>query len=358
MKRTMLMKYAVASGGDSAMYSYVNTFWLFYMTTVAGIPPAAAGAVTAIGVVTHAAAAPFFAGWSDRSRHRLGRRRPFLLFSALPLGFFLCCMFAKLPLAEPYRLIALLLFGIGFWIAFAAFFIPHLAWGAEIAADYHERTAIRTFSFVMYGAGVLIGNALPTVVLDKFTAEGLGETAAWLLFTVILAFFSTGSILFTGASIREQPARGDRPLEKFSLKSLAADYWQVMKLRPLRLLTCAVAAFLIANTVIVADRMYVFTFKMGYSGTSISLIMIFFGLLGIALSAPMMKLAKRFDKRTMLVACLGVSGCLIFAMRFVGISSLPALLFFMCVFVTASTAYWQLIPAAFYDICEVDEYEN
>jgi GPH family glycoside/pentoside/hexuronide:cation symporter len=80
--------------------------------------------------------------------------------------------------------------------------------------------------------------------------------------------------------------------------------------------------------------------------------------LSIVLALPMMKLAKRFDKRTMLIACLGGTGIPVFAMRFVGVSNLPLLLVLFCLFGVASVSYWQLIPATFYDICEVDEYEN
>jgi GPH family glycoside/pentoside/hexuronide:cation symporter len=358
MKNPTLLKYSIASGGDSAIYSYVNTFWLFYLTTVSNVPPAIAGGIIAVGTVAHAIAGPFFAGWSDRVRHRLGRRRPFLILSALPLGLFVCLMFSKLPFSGSMKIVVLILLCAMYWILFAAFFIPHLAWGAEITTDYNERTTIRTFSFVMYTVGFLLSNVMPTLTVEGFGKAGLSDTSSWLLTSVIVAGLSSGAILFTGLSIREPSSEKTEPLSKFSLKALAIDYWQVLKLRPLRLLIFAVVAYLTANTLIVADRMYVFTFKMGYSGSFISMLMLLFGLLGIVLAVPMMKLAKRFDKRSMLFACLGLGGCALAAMRFIGVSSLPSLIFLLCVFAVASTAYWQLMPATFYDICELDEYEN
>jgi GPH family glycoside/pentoside/hexuronide:cation symporter len=361
MKNVSLLKYSVASAGDSAMYSYVNTFWLFYLTTVAGVAPAAAGAVTAIGVAFQAVASPFFAACSDRFVHRLGRRRPFVIFSALPLGFFACLMFAKLPFVGPSRVAVLFLLGAGFWMLFAAFFIPHLAWGAEIATDYNDRTAIRTYAYVMYTVGFIIGNVVPTTAVERFAGTGLGDAAAWLCVTVIVAALSCGCILYTGLSAPEEPslARADA-LPGFSVRVLARDYLQVLRLRPLRLLICAVMAYLVGNSMIVADRMYVLTLQLKLSGSLISGFMLAFGLLGIALAAPMMRLAQRFDKRLMLIVCLGVSGCLTAAARLVGVArfTLPALILLQLVYTVASTAYWQLMPAAFYDICEVDEYEN
>ena len=52
-KMTLAVKlgYASASFGDSATYSFVNTFLLFFLTTVAGIEPAAAGTIIIVGSV-------------------------------------------------------------------------------------------------------------------------------------------------------------------------------------------------------------------------------------------------------------------------------------------------------------------
>jgi GPH family glycoside/pentoside/hexuronide:cation symporter len=358
MKNSILLKYAIASGGDSAMYSYANTFWLFFLTTVSGIPPAMAGSITAIGTVAYAVAGPFFAGWSDRSKNRLGRRRPFLIFAALPLGFFLCLMFTKLPFAGSAQTVAAIIVGSLFWILFAAFFVPHLAWGAEIATDYDERTTIRTFSFVMYTAGFILGGAVPAISVEEFSDMGLSETSSWLITTVIIAGISSASILFTGIIIREEPTKQMKSLTKFSLKALVLDYWQVLKLRPLRLLIFAVVAYLAANAMVVADRMYILTITMGYSGVFISVLMLLTGVFGIILTIPMLKLTKRYDKRTMLIWCLGIGGVLTIIMRFIGISNLPLLLILMLGYGVTNIAYYQLIPATFYDICEVDEYEN
>jgi GPH family glycoside/pentoside/hexuronide:cation symporter len=197
--------------------------------------------------------------------------------------------------------------------------------------------------------------------VEGFGGAGLGEAAAWLCVTAIVAAPSCGGILYTGLSVREAPSLAPADASAgFSLRALARDYRQVLKLRPLRLLIFAVMAYLIGNSMVVADRMYAFTFQMGFSGSFISGLMLVFGLLGIFLAVPMMRLAQRFGKRTMLIACLGVCGCVMAAVRFVDIArfSLPPLLLLLLVYAVASTAYWQLMPATFYDICELDEYEN
>jgi Na+/melibiose symporter-like transporter len=60
----------------------------------------------------------------------------------------------------------------------------------------------------------------------------------------------------------------------------------------------------------------------------------------------------------LLIICFTVGGAVVLTMRFVDITGLPSILVYMGAYVIVSTAYWQLIPATFYDLCEVDEYEN
>ena len=43
--------YGLAGVGDSALYNIMGTFALFFLTTVAGVDPAIAGTITAIGSV-------------------------------------------------------------------------------------------------------------------------------------------------------------------------------------------------------------------------------------------------------------------------------------------------------------------
>ena len=41
--------YSFAALGDSAAYMFIGTFLMFFLTTVAGLAPAVAGTITAIG---------------------------------------------------------------------------------------------------------------------------------------------------------------------------------------------------------------------------------------------------------------------------------------------------------------------
>jgi GPH family glycoside/pentoside/hexuronide:cation symporter len=64
----------------------VSLFFLFFLTEVAGLAPAWAGLVLLIGRAVDAFTDPAMGRLSDRTRWRLGRRRPFFLIGAVPFG--------------------------------------------------------------------------------------------------------------------------------------------------------------------------------------------------------------------------------------------------------------------------------
>ena len=67
--------YGSAAFGDAASYAFINTFLMFFLTTVAGIAPAAAGTITVIGAVWNTIFNPVIGYLSDNARTRWGRRR-------------------------------------------------------------------------------------------------------------------------------------------------------------------------------------------------------------------------------------------------------------------------------------------
>ena len=78
--------YASAAVGDAACYMFINTFLLFFLTTVAGIEPAAAGTITVIGAFWNALVNPIIGYISDNSATKWGRRRPFIIIMSVPLA--------------------------------------------------------------------------------------------------------------------------------------------------------------------------------------------------------------------------------------------------------------------------------
>jgi len=86
-RRTKLF-YGVGDVGLSLTSTVVGAFFAVFLTDVVGLSPRIAAAAIFIGRSWDYINDPLVGHISDRTRTRWGRRRPFLLFGALPFFFF------------------------------------------------------------------------------------------------------------------------------------------------------------------------------------------------------------------------------------------------------------------------------
>lgn len=363
MRKQLTLKiklgYASASIGDSASYTFFTSFLMFFLTTIAGVDPVIAGTISALGAIWDSLWSPIIGFVSDNLNSKFGRRRPFIFVAAFPLAIASCLTFTYID-ADPviktiyYGAMVLL-----FWISFAAFFIPYLALGAEITDDYNERTTLRSYAYIMNTTGMIVGMVMPTFIVDVMINHGSSTGFAWQVTGAIVGVVSFITLMITWKTTK---GRELMPKQKINVtgaldffKQLVSGYLKVLKLKPLRILLCVSIFYLVANTMHTSDRMYFFTYNVGLSGSEITIMMLVLTALGAFYAPIVLKFAKIFDKRKVIITLLGVSAVLMTAMRFIGIESLLGLCIFSFFYACGNTAYWQLVPATVYDICELDE---
>ena len=120
----------------------VQFYFLNFATDVLLLAPLAVGALFAAGRVWDAISDPIVGTLSDRTRTRLGRRRPWM-FAGIPLLMASLLMIwapPELPRTALYVWITIALFA--FYTAFTMYAVPHAALGAELSTDHHERSRI------------------------------------------------------------------------------------------------------------------------------------------------------------------------------------------------------------------------
>jgi len=150
-----------------------------YSVDVLLIAPAAIGAIVGSGRIWDAITDPLAGYWSDRTRSRWGRRRPWLIASALPLA-----AFGVMVWSPPLTLTGnglLLWMGVaiyGFNAAITIFLVPHQALGAELSEHHHLRTRI----FARRQQAGVVGMMLALVggISLLSTSENPRQVAFWL----------------------------------------------------------------------------------------------------------------------------------------------------------------------------------
>jgi GPH family glycoside/pentoside/hexuronide:cation symporter len=160
-----LWAYAGACVGPNLLYFLALVMYLYFATVKLGVSPGALGTIFLISKTWDAVSDPLAGFLSDRTHSRLGRRRSWLLASSIPLAAFSVMMWAP-PAQLEGRLLEVWI-GVavlGFYTAFTAFEVPHMALGAELTLDRVERNRIfgvRQFSrvavmLVAYTGGVYV----------------------------------------------------------------------------------------------------------------------------------------------------------------------------------------------------------
>jgi len=155
------------STGDlstSIPLAIVMFFQLYFLTDVAGLRPDYAGWSVGLGRIWDAINDPLFGLLSDRIRTRWGRRRPLLLFGAVPLGLSFMLMWlvpgkGQLGLAIYYTLVFIL-----FDTVFTVVHVGYNALTPEMTSDYDERSSLNGYRMVFSISGTLGAIILATVL--------------------------------------------------------------------------------------------------------------------------------------------------------------------------------------------------
>lgn len=198
--------YGIGEFGVSMMHSSIQFFLIYFYTDVLGVSPALVGNALLVGKLSwDAINDPFFGYLSDRTQSRFGRRRPFMLFGAVPFGLSVWILFSIPPgLTGAAAFFAVL----GSFLLFDTFHtvvsVPYYAMTPELTLDYDERTNLtavrKIFGVSGYIAGAVATTAVAAMLRSRFH---LSETASYSGMGAIFGIVATLTILTTALTVRE-----------------------------------------------------------------------------------------------------------------------------------------------------------
>ncbi len=186
----ILLSYAPPAFALGAPLFFVQFFFLKFSTDVLLLAPALIGTIFAVSRLWDAVLDPIIGPWSDRTRSRFGRRRPFML-AAIPLSAATFQMLWTPPatLSNTWTTIWVIVALYGFYAGFSTYAIPHFALGAELVDDFHDRSrvyGVRNAAFMLgllpaFGCLQLVNNAA-----DPRAMAALVATLGALMISAIL----------------------------------------------------------------------------------------------------------------------------------------------------------------------------
>lgn len=196
--RTKLL-YGAGEIATSAKNSTLNSFLLFFYADVVHISPALVSLAIFLGKVWDAVADPVMGYVSDITRSRWGRRRPYVAISAAPLGLLFFLLFTPPASGTLATFVYLLIVYTALFTVFTVFATPYIAWGAELARGYHERTAVVQIRTLFGVVGGVIGAVAPVEIAKQFDDQRRG----YAVMAAVLGTLMTVAVLLTAGGVRE-----------------------------------------------------------------------------------------------------------------------------------------------------------
>ncbi|MEN9232001.1 MAG: MFS transporter [Thermostichus sp. DG02_5_bins_236] len=203
------LAYGVGDLGTGMTANILLFFLLPFLTNTVGMAAGLAGSIYAITRLWDAINDPIIGILSDRTRSRWGRRRPWLLFAAIPFGLsFLAQWWIPFPgrigpLFAYYLLVSLL-----FNTFYSAANIPYAALTPELTQDYDERTQLNQFRFAFSVGGSIVAVSVFPLLFNLLPDRQAGYLLAGTCFAVI----SSLPLLLCFLGIRERYWSEQAPL--------------------------------------------------------------------------------------------------------------------------------------------------
>jgi GPH family glycoside/pentoside/hexuronide:cation symporter len=205
--------FGICDLGGNMIFTVMGFWSLHYLTDTVGLAAALAGTAVMIGKVWDAVTDPVMGYISDRTQSPWGRRRPYLLFGALPIILGMWFFFTP-PAIKTTSLLTL-------WAVLSLMFlntcntvisIPYSALTPELTKDYHERTSLNGYRFGCAVFGTILGAAAVQPIVNLFPSLQKGFSMMGLILGSIIAL----TTLLTFFGTREKPnLQGDLPKEGF-----------------------------------------------------------------------------------------------------------------------------------------------
>lgn len=145
--------YAVGSAAETIIGVAFNAFNFFFYTNLLGVPGALAGLAITIALVFDAISDPLVGTISDRWNSKLGRRHPFMLAAPIPVMVCLFLIYSPPDWDSFGLLIWLTVLTIVMRSSMTLFHVPHLALGAELSADFTERSRFMSINTLLGAIG-------------------------------------------------------------------------------------------------------------------------------------------------------------------------------------------------------------
>ena len=223
--------YGSGDFGISSVGTMRGLFLAIYLTDVVGLEPRLASWGGLFGIIWDAINDPLVGLLTDRMRSRWGRRRPFLLWFAIPFGLSFIILWSA-PKWDSQ--IALLIYvTLSFMLADTLqtlISVPYLSLTPELTRDYDERTKLTSFRSFFQLAGTLAISVVAPNIVNGVVISGGTPQQGYMLAGAIFGAIGAVPLILIALFIKEKTPP-EQQVEALPLMATLHVAWQNIPFR-------------------------------------------------------------------------------------------------------------------------------
>ncbi len=193
--------YGTGDFGFSMNNSIISSLFPIFMMDVIGLTPALVAIILFVGRSWDYINDPIVGHLSDRTRSRWGRRRPFLLFGAIPFGLSFVLLWLSPNLSQTGLIIYYSIAYIIYEALATVVYMPYYALTPELTEDYDERTKLTSFRMLFNILGSLTAYVFPMLVIGSMVPD---NTKKVMIMALIAAALAATPLLLVFSGTREK----------------------------------------------------------------------------------------------------------------------------------------------------------
>lgn len=334
-----VLAYSVAGLGQNIICQLVTTFFMLYMTDVAGVSATWLAWMFLAARLFDAFNDPVMGSIVEMTRTRQGKMRPYLKYSPIPIAILTVLLFVNLPVGDTgkfaFGTVIYLLWG----IAYTSVDVPYWGLASSMTSDTEKRNTILTVArlFCTIGSGA-VSVFIPIIIGDNTIATQriLYPIVALVCVLIAVPTFWVG---YKGTKERFYDAETDG---KFTLiKNLKL----LGKNKP-ALLIILVGVLGSLRTIYMTTAVYYAKYNLqDFDLAGVIFLLVVPGGLAATLLTPV--LSKRFGKKTIFIWSHIIGGALLVLLYIIGLptgTSLAAQIAFYIIIIIAG------VPSGFSNI--------
>lgn len=315
-----------------------------FVTTATFLGFTVIGLITACGRIVDAVTDPLLASASDSCKSKLGRRIPFLRYSALPFAAVTVLVFCMPVDGESkWNIVWLSVMLVLFYILMTAYCTPYNALIPVLGREQKDRMDISTYISITYiiGTGIAFSGKMLWEALQGATGWDYYFCARLVLSA--LALFALVCMLLPAYLIRERDYDDSEPVRTSAFKSLA----QTFRNRHFRIFVLSDIIYWVGITIF--NTGFIYYVENLLKLDAYMLLFVFMTFVTFACYIPVNILSRKFGKKKLLFVGFLLFGFAFLISAFAGlVAFIPNLIygFIICVLVGVPLAILGVIPQA------------